>query len=531
MTDSFSHKVRGAIDRFFPERQVIHRSRGQVRFVTLSSGSQIAMTMAALAALGWVAFVSASYVDRKLTIAAKDDRIAQVERDYSRLAEALESQQDRMLAITRELEANHRQIIGLIDYKLTLERRLSSLTHELDRATEARDGAEQSRQSLGRRVTQLEGSLKGSTGRNEALESRLSSVTADLAAVIAERDAVRESAQAVSKRLAGLETELKSTAGERDKIDRRLAAATAKLDQVAAERDSAIKATRELAGRVEKTENRLALAQRNLGESQGERERSRSENKELSAQVATLERRVAEMRISQAGLVAGTTSRARESVQTIEQIIAMTGIKVDEMARVARGELGEAALPVASGGVGLGGPLIGLPADIDTTMSRQARPLEAALGRYSGLSAVVGRMPLGFPMREGSIASGFGRRIDPFTGSWSMHQGIDIRPSNRAGARPDIHVTAPGTVTFAGFSGPYGRLIEVDHGLELTTRYAHLSTIKVKVGQRLLAGDVIGVMGSSGRSSGAHLHYEVLFRGHPMDPARFVAAGSHLGVH
>jgi murein DD-endopeptidase MepM/ murein hydrolase activator NlpD len=89
-------------------------------------------------------------------------------------------------------------------------------------------------------------------------------------------------------------------------------------------------------------------------------------------------------------------------------------------------------------------------------------------------------------------------------------------------------VTAPGVVVKAGWNGGYGRMVEVDHGNGFATRYGHLSEIDVTVGQKLAAGDVVGKTGSSGRSTGPHLHYEVRHNGEPVDPLRFLTVGKKV---
>ena len=105
-----------------------------------------------------------------------------------------------------------------------------------------------------------------------------------------------------------------------------------------------------------------------------------------------------------------------------------------------------------------------------------------------------------------------------------MHYGLDFGSTPRA----PIYVTAPGTVSFAGWKGNFGKMIEVDHGAGIKTRYAHLSKITVKKGQTIAFGDKIGVIGSTGRSTGNHLHYEILFRDKALDPMQFIKAGRYV---
>ncbi len=119
---------------------------------------------------------------------------------------------------------------------------------------------------------------------------------------------------------------------------------------------------------------------------------------------------------------------------------------------------------------------------------------------------------------QGYLTSGFGYRSSPFTGKPTLHRGLDI--SNRIGM--PIRAPARGTVTFVGTEGGYGSVVILDHGNNITTRYAHLSKVSVKVGQYVQRGEVIAALGNSGRSTGPHLHYEVLVNGVHVNPLRYI---------
>src|SRR5262249_42700654 len=118
----------------------------------------------------------------------------------------------------------------------------------------------------------------------------------------------------------------------------------------------------------------------------------------------------------------------------------------------------------------------------------------------------------------------FGVRHDPLIGIPAMHAGLDFRAPSGSPAL----ATAPGTVVTAGWNGGYGRMVEIDHGNGFSTRYAHLSKIHVKVGQKVATGDTVGDVGSTGRSTGPHLHYEIRRNGDIVDPVGFLKAGSKL---
>jgi murein DD-endopeptidase MepM/ murein hydrolase activator NlpD len=127
---------------------------------------------------------------------------------------------------------------------------------------------------------------------------------------------------------------------------------------------------------------------------------------------------------------------------------------------------------------------------------------------------------------EVEFTSGFGVRVDPFLGRPAMHTGLDFR----AQAGDPVRATANGKVVSAGWSGGYGRMVEIDHGNGLSTRYGHLSEINVKVGEYVKIGQVIGQVGSTGRSTGPHLHYETRIDGEAVDPQKFLRAGVRLAA-
>ena len=131
-------------------------------------------------------------------------------------------------------------------------------------------------------------------------------------------------------------------------------------------------------------------------------------------------------------------------------------------------------------------------------------------------------MPTMMPVSAPFNASGFGHRIDPFTGQQAMHEGIDFITDTGT----PVVAAAGGVVQFAGFHPQYGNMVDIDHGNDLVTRYAHLSKVLVKEGDLLQRGRRIADSGSTGRSTGPHLHFEVRFRGAPQNPARFLLAAN-----
>lgn len=170
----------------------------------------------------------------------------------------------------------------------------------------------------------------------------------------------------------------------------------------------------------------------------------------------------------------------------------------------------------------VGGPLV--PIDRATLFDTKVKELDEALDQLDHLRKEARRLPLANPAPGRAVTSPFGVRTDPLLGTAALHSGMDFRIPLGSPAR----ATAAGVVTKAGWNGGYGRMVEVDHGQGYTTRYAHLSRVDVAIGQSVKAGDVVGQTGSSGRSTGPHLHYEVRHDGDAIDPLRFLRIGKKV---
>ena len=184
----------------------------------------------------------------------------------------------------------------------------------------------------------------------------------------------------------------------------------------------------------------------------------------------------------------------------------------------------EAAAPRTA----MGGPYVPvkLPADAGP-FERQLYRINITRAQVDRLNRTLALVPYRKPViGEVEFTSGFGIRSDPFLGRPAMHTGLDFR----AASGDPVRATANGKVASAGWAGGYGRMVEIDHGNGLSTRYGHLSEINVKVGDVIKIGQVIGEVGSTGRSTGPHLHYETRIDGEAVDPQKFLRAGVRLSA-
>ncbi len=179
---------------------------------------------------------------------------------------------------------------------------------------------------------------------------------------------------------------------------------------------------------------------------------------------------------------------------------------------------------LASARYAQGGPLNIVSTSQDGSLDPRFERLGLSLERMETLERGLNGIPQVLPADLSGISSGFGFRRDPFTGHGAMHTGLDFR--GRVGA--PIHAAAMGTISFVGRKSGYGNVVEIRHGNGMMTRYAHMSAFRAKVGQKVAAGDVIGAIGSTGRSTGPHLHFEVRINDRAVNPRPFLEAAPHV---
>ncbi|KQT48811.1 hypothetical protein ASG43_08150 [Aureimonas sp. Leaf454] len=215
-------------------------------------------------------------------------------------------------------------------------------------------------------------------------------------------------------------------------------------------------------------------------------------------------------------------SHEAKQIENLDALSDVARSKADGMAGALRSEGISVPLPDIPQTAGEGGPFVPVPESL--RFEAGCDELEAALARLDAVKTGIRHLPLERPVATNAISSTFGVRSDPFLGRAAMHTGIDFIA--QTGTR--VATTAPGTVVSAGWNGGYGQMVEVDHGQGYATRYAHLSRIVVSVGDKLGVGGIVGEVGSTGRSTGAHLHYEVRHSGNAIDPAGYLRAGSKI---
>ena len=235
------------------------------------------------------------------------------------------------------------------------------------------------------------------------------------------------------------------------------------------------------------------------------------------------EDRVEALLADQDAALAGAEDSAERRLENLRAVLRLTGMRVDEA-------MGEGPLE-AEGGTG--GPLIPLDAgplfteglDLEDPFNARVARIASRLVEAETIEMLLTATPLAVPV-SGPYrqTSPYGRRIDPFTRRLAFHAGSDFAAYRNA----PIVAPAPGQVVYAGWRAGYGRTVEIDHGFGFRTRFGHLHAIDVRRGDTVETGQRLGGMGSTGRSTATHLHYEVWFRGEHVDPENFIRAGRYV---
>jgi murein DD-endopeptidase MepM/ murein hydrolase activator NlpD len=295
------------------------------------------------------------------------------------------------------------------------------------------------------------------------------------------------------------------------KYERWIADRQARLNSAVAQLSATDGSVDELADSIESRHAALALLLTDFKGAPGATQALAPTKPRLLA--STPVQRVQAIRMDQERLIAAAETYAKSRSERLRLAFRLAGLNPDRY---------------ADRGSALGGPLIeakdprALAAvlDVDEDFAMRIQHASTNMSDMRSLSEAARKLPLARPT-DTAKSSGFGVRFDPFTRRPAYHSGLDFAGR----VMTPIHATAPGVVSFTGVRSGYGNTIEIDHGGGFKTRYAHLNAISVRPGQRIAVGQRIGGMGSTGRSTGPHLHYEVWVNGRAQNPDRFVRAG------
>jgi murein DD-endopeptidase MepM/ murein hydrolase activator NlpD len=481
-------------DDLFAERQVLLRSNGRVRYVTLSSRFQqivVGLVLVALFAGGWW---TERYFHYARLVEVKNSAIEAAQNAYRGLYTQFADVMNSAESVSRDLERKEQFLASLSEQnealKQHLEKTQSQLT--LTEAEKARIAA--GRIALRQRLDLLEESLRGMGGTKERLE---------------------DDVQVLKSQLRQAETEKAQIELERTEVEARSNALQQELAQ-AAQRSGAL-------------EQHLQNLRGDLRKLFQERTRAAEENDKLQARIKELEKINTDMVAQHREQLKKYTWHSDAIDRFVERQFAGGGQRTPSVEELIQ-EGDEPATPAASSPErgGQGGPFIAAPVRPRGNETDPVRTLLASLrvnvGQAAGVRAALKAIPLLAPLPRYSLMSGYGSRMDPFNGELAMHYGVDLSGPLKS----PVYSTADGVVVFAGWKSSYGRLVELDHGRGMRTRYAHLHRVDVTPGQKVRVRQQVGLLGSSGRSTGPHVHYEVLVGNVARDPIPFLKAGRHV---
>jgi murein DD-endopeptidase MepM/ murein hydrolase activator NlpD len=530
---NLKQKIAEVSERLFIERELFVRSDGRVRYLQVSRRLQTTAVVALAVAMGWVAYSSVNVVFHHQIVAGKEAEIERHQLAYLDLLTEVSEYHDQFTRITRNLEDNQTYLLSLLARGGLDAEELADVEWQLKQSRTERARVALARDELSQRLSEFKAEVDDVVEGKNALKSRMARVVETFAPGQSAAAEVAEARDHLRQRVQEMDVELAEVSETNGDLQTTVTELSQQLAQSQKARHDLVKAKTALRRSVDRLEQHLGQAQTRqaaldghiasiedaLGEAYGRSEALEGEREVLETQITGLEQRLVGMRETQQAMVNRLSERTLVSIDTFEQTVAMTGLNVNRLLAGTQNQ------DVAED---QGGPFIpgDYVAEEDPIHSLQASIalLDLQIERWEGLQEVVRSLPLTGPLDQFRITSTFGPRKDPVNRRTSSHHGLDLA----APIHTPILSTAPGKVVFAGWKGRYGRVIVIDHGHGIRTRYAHLRKILVKVGQEVSHREKIGLLGSSGRSTGPHVHYEIQVHGRPLDPMKFLKAGKYV---
>lgn len=469
MAETLLERAWAWLHETFPERQIYIRSDGRVQFLTFGPTLQATCAGLALIFLGWVAFATVNVIFKDRIIAAKEHHNQQMQAAYENRIADYQVQYDEVNTALITAEDRFKAVADEVQAKQNIIAEVLNRKRQVDA-------------TLNRQDTTVQGNAE-----------------------TAERGAPGDALEAAPP-----PSVIRNGAG---------ASEVTVTPQPVKPQPRGAKPTRASMLDFGGTVGRLAGAL--FG-----RRTPREISPEVIARYPVLKQltlqteRVRSMSATQTILMARTQSQIEEGVSNIRSVLRRTGINPDVFAQrvqQAHGGVGGPDIPLSE---------IHIEGISDSSFQQAYLKTSAVLGQMTQLLSGMRHVPLITPVAGPSFekTSGFGARVDPFTGRYAFHPGLDW--AGPTGAL--VRATAPGTVVWADARGSYGKMVEINHGYGIHTRYAHLSSILVRVGARVGEGAPVGKLGSTGRSTGPHLHYEVWYDDVVRNPRNFIEAGRHV---
>ena len=530
--DRIRRSVAEFLEHAVVPREMFFRSGDRFHHLRFSVRSQQVLIVGAFLAVAWGLYATVSYGVHLVAIAGKDSEISQQRLAYFDLLSEVGEYHTQFSRITRDLEENQAYLLSVLEQNPSNEKEFADIQKQLKGSETEHARVFIAREGLRARMEQFETELLQMAGENISLQSQLAQMRGRLEVSKAERDQGAAAREQLVATLSEVESALDRTAGAKRGLEDLVATLQSELSgsefarQALTERKSQL--TNRIAGleqefgttRAErdKLKEHIAGLDGSLAEASNQTARLEEQRDLLERRVGGLEQQIVDLRDAGLGVIERLSERTRLSVEVIEKTVAMTGLDVDSLiAQVDHSLLGQ------------GGPFVPAGTDVasfapSTQLGSTVSLLEDNLDRWSALRVLLARLPLTSPLDQYRISSGYGARRDPINGRKARHWAVDFA----APTGSSVYTTAPGKVVFAGWRGHYGRTIEIDHGHGVRTRYAHLRKILVKRGDEVEHRQKIGLVGSSGRSTGPHVHYEVRYKNKARNPMKFLKAGKYV---
>jgi murein DD-endopeptidase MepM/ murein hydrolase activator NlpD len=530
-------RVAATLSKHFSPRELIVRSDGKIKYVRLSTRSQLvgASLIGGIAVLSLATSIGLAM--QQVTLHGRDIAVREAEGAYTGLLAEVADYFDQFKGSTGKLGDDEAYLLGLSGENAAMRDGLRSIATQIEGPAPL-DGA-----AAGRTVAAGEDPLRAKL--REALKNRLLAFDSDLKRIAARNQSLTNQIADLKSEIRGIEGDRRRMAAERDELTAMLeqsrqsngnlatqvADLTGRLNTLRRDHQAATEQVASLTAKVDSLQSELQVAQasnadltRQVAQTKlalttviSQRNALQLGRSDLGRTIDELRDKVASVQESQANFVASVTERTRNSLEEMEKTLVMTGLDVENMIAAAE-----------QNGIGKGGPFLPDPAtgadETEQKLLANVATLDDEVARWEKMQVVLRSVPLAAPVDHYYISSGFGARVDPFNGARARHEGLDMVGTLRS----DVLATAPGTVVSAGWKGNYGRAVEIDHGLGIHTLYAHLDSVAVKVGDVVDYRQLVGKLGSSGRSSGPHCHYEVRYNDKPLDPMGFLKAGRYV---
>ncbi|HAA92192.1 MAG TPA: hypothetical protein DCS82_07505 [Rhodospirillaceae bacterium] len=491
----------------FRERELILRSQGRVYFLRLTSGLQVCAILLVGGVVLWGTGMTVASIVQGGVIGIKNDEIREARVGYENLFKEALGSLGQLEKITQSIKSNQEVLVS-----------------KLEKGEVAETGT-----PLKSKLSELEDKAQKMNQAKSVLAKSLDKIKFEFAMAEDQRTQIIATRAALRDRVAELENQLTGTRNLATKLDKEVASLSTDLSRSRTKHKEEQDRREQLVGKVEELEESLAKAKQykqaaekdlqtvlgQLAKATGEIQDSAIKDKPLRDQTVALLNRLSVLHSSHENILEQLSERTVGNIEEAEKLIAMTGIKVASIIKYVKSPTANQGGPMvpASGSGQLADGLSGTVMNVDSK-----------LGRWQALRQVLGIIPLMSPLDFYHLASPYGLRRDPFTKKRAMHYGVDLAGWVNA----PVYSTAPGKVVFAGRKGRYGKMVEIDHGFGIRTRYAHLRRISVKTGQQLVHRQKIGALGNTGRSTGPHVHYEVRFEGKPLNPRKFIMAGRYV---